>query len=122
MRLLLAAVTLPLKLSLEVARAVGLVKDDDGGEVALRVPPQPNFFRPRPQPSRSRGNGGAPPTVGPEVHVEEPWPGYGEMRAADIASRLRTESPDVAAAVSLYEAAGKGRSSVLEAASRRVRG
>ena len=97
MRLLLAAVTFPLRLSLEVARAVGLAKDEDGGEVRLRVPQQPNFFRPRPQPARSRGNGGAPPAVGPEVHVDEPWPGYGEMRAADIASRLRTEPPEVAA-------------------------
>jgi hypothetical protein len=154
MRLLYTVVTLPLKLSLEIARAVGLVKDDDGQEVAVRVPPQPNFFRPRPQPARSRGNGGTPPVeresvpppepepahvseepelvaasaergaedgAGAEVHVDEPWPGYGEMRAADIARRLRTEPPAVAAAVSLYEAAGKGRSSVLEAAARRVR-
>jgi hypothetical protein len=155
MRLLYAVVTLPLKLSLEIARAVGLVKDDHGQEAAVRVPPEPNFFRPRPKPSRSRGNGGAPPVVresappprepesahvseepelvaasaergaeegaGAEVHVDEPWPGYGEMRAADIARRLRTEPPEVAAAVSLYEAAGKGRSSVLEAAARKVR-
>ncbi len=121
MRLLYAAVTLPVKLSLEIARAVGLVRDDEGEEVAVQVPPQPNFFRPRPQPAPSPVNGGTPPAVGAEVHVDEPWPGYGEMRAADIASRLRTEPAEVAAAVSLYEAAGKGRSSVLEAAARKVR-
>jgi hypothetical protein len=146
MRLLYTVVTLPVKLSLEIARAIGLVKDDaDAQEVAVQVPPQPNVFRPRPQPRRSGGNGGAPVErepahvseepelvaasaergaedgAGAEVHVDEPWPGYGEMRAADIARRLRTEPPAVAAAVSLYEAAGKGRSSVLEAAARKVR-
>lgn len=155
MRLLYTVVTLPLKLSLEIARAVGLVKDADDQDLAVRVPPQPNFFRPRPQPARSRGgNGGAPPVerepvpprepepahvseepelvaasaergaedgAGAEVHVDEPWPGYSQMKAADITRRLRTEPPAVAAAVSLYEAAGKGRSSVLEAAARKVR-
>jgi hypothetical protein len=44
------------------------------------------------------------------------------MTAAQIKDRLRTAPPAVAAAVSLYEAGGKGRSSVLEAAARRTRG
>jgi hypothetical protein len=146
MRLLLTAVSLPFKLTREIARAVGLVKDDGGEAAAVRVPPQPNFFRPRPQPPRSRGNGGAPPSppepvhvseepelvaevaergaeegAGAEVRVAEPWPGYSEMKAADIRDRLRSEPAAVAAAVSLFEAAGKGRSSVLQAAARRVR-
>jgi len=134
MRLLYAVVSLPLKLTLEIAgraaSAVGLGRDEEPGSVAVYVPPQPNYVRPSAPPRRKRsgGNGGAPPVesqaatgAGPEVHVDEPWPGYSRMTAAEIKDRLRVADTAVAAAVSLYEAAGKGRSSVLEAAARRVR-
>jgi hypothetical protein len=103
---------------------------------------------PPPPPARAGGNGGAPAVApereepvhvseepelvaetaeqgaeegaGAEVRVAEPWPGYSRMTAADIKGRLRSEPAEVAAAVSLYEASGKGRSSVLEAAARRL--
>jgi hypothetical protein len=61
---------------------------------------------------------GAEEGAGAEVVVDEPWPGYDQMTAADIEDRLVTESPETAAAVSLYEASRKGRASILEAASR----
>jgi hypothetical protein len=61
---------------------------------------------------------GAEEGAGAEVAVDEPWPGYDEMTAADIEDRLLTEGPETAAAVSLYEASHKGRASILEAASR----
>jgi hypothetical protein len=61
---------------------------------------------------------GAEEGAGAQVDVDEPWPGYGEMNAADIEDRLVTEGPEAAAAVSLYEASHKGRASILEAASR----
>ena len=63
---------------------------------------------------------GAEDGAGAEVHVDEPWPDYGRMTAAEIRERLREAPAAQAAAVSLYEAAGKGRSSVLQAASRRM--
>jgi hypothetical protein len=61
---------------------------------------------------------GAEDGAGAEVAVDEPWPGYDEMTAADIEDRLLTEGSETAAAVSLYEASHKGRASILEAASR----
>lgn len=61
---------------------------------------------------------GAEYGAGAEVAVDEPWPGYDEMTAADIEDRLLTEGPETVAAVSLYEASHKGRASILEAASR----
>lgn len=64
---------------------------------------------------------GAEDGAGAEVNVEEPWPGYDGMRATDIRNRLVSGGGEVAAAVSLYEAAHKGRSSVLEAAMRATR-
>jgi len=151
MHLLVSVVTLPVKLTFEVAsRVVGLLRQDEGDLATVSEPPEPSYFRPRPQRSHG-GNGGAPPVprvepepepahvseepelvaevaeagaeegAGAEVHVEEPWPGYNRMTAADITDRLRAAPTVEAAAVSLYEAAGKGRSSVLQAASRRVR-
>src|SRR5687767_3617950 len=65
---------------------------------------------------------GAEDGAGAEVAVDEPWPGYDEMTAADIEDRLVTEGPEAAAAVSLYEASRKGRASILEAASRNMTG
>jgi hypothetical protein len=149
MRLLFVLVRLPVKLTLEIAGRVASVAGLRGGEgdagTETRVPPRPEPFR-APPPRRSGYNGGAPPApvepphvseepvlvaevaeqgaeegAGAEVQVAEPWPGYERMTAADIKDRLRVESTEVAAAVSLYEAMGKGRSSVLEAAARRMR-
>jgi hypothetical protein len=61
---------------------------------------------------------GAEDGAGAEVVVDEPWAGYDVMTAPDIEERLLVESPETAAAVSLYEASRKGRASILEAASR----
>ncbi len=63
---------------------------------------------------------GAEAGAGAEVHVDPPWEGYDEMNAADIRDRLQAEDASTAAAVTLYEASRKGRSSVLEAAARRT--
>ena len=96
----------------------GLVKDDDDRPAAVRVPEQPEYFR---VPDAPPNGGSRREPVGPEVHVAEPWPGYGRMTAAAIIGRLRAATPEVSAAVSLYEASGKGRSSELEAAARGMR-
>lgn len=53
--------------------------------------------------------------VGAELHVDPPWDGYDRMRAADIVDRLRVADEATRAVVRLYEAQGKGRSSVLAA-------
>jgi hypothetical protein len=65
---------------------------------------------------------GAEEGAGAEVSIEEPWPGYDGMTAADIKDRLRAEDEIVVAAVRLYEASRKGRASVLEATLRKASG
>jgi hypothetical protein len=65
---------------------------------------------------------GAAEGAGAELHVETPWEGYDEMTAADICDRLAAATLAQAAAVELYEAAGKNRRSVLDAAERALRG
>lgn len=131
--------TLPLTLAIKVVRgAVGLVRgSEDPGPTPTMRPPQPRYARPSPPPEPAPAGEpahvseepelvaevaepGAEDGAGAELHFEEPWPGYDEMTAADIRSRLRGEGTAAAAAVRLYEAAGKGRSSVLEAAGREL--
>ena len=58
--------------------------------------------------------------AGAEVHVEEPWEGYRSMTATDIRARLAGADAAEAAAVKLYEALHKERSSVIAAADRRL--
>jgi hypothetical protein len=53
--------------------------------------------------------------VGAEVHVDAPWEGYDQMRAADIVTRLKRSDDATRAVVRLYEQQGKARSSVLAA-------
>ncbi len=64
---------------------------------------------------------GAEDGAGAELHVDAPWDGYDRMTAADIRDRLTAASAAEAAAVELYESAGKSRSSVLDAAGRALR-
>jgi hypothetical protein len=64
---------------------------------------------------------GAEEGAGAELSVDPPWDGYDEMTAADIRDRLAAATPAEAAAVELYEASAKGRSSVLDAAERALR-
>jgi hypothetical protein len=123
LRLPYTFVRIPAELAVELAKrsvaaVYGIVRSDDERGVALREPPAPEYFRPpapAPRPRRSNGN------VSAEVRVAEPWPGYDQMTAAKIVARLRGETPEVAAAVSLCEASRKGRRSVLEAAARGMR-
>ena len=64
---------------------------------------------------------GAEDGAGAELRVEAPWDGYDGMTAADIRDRLAAASPVEAAAVELYEAAGKNRRTVIDAAARALR-
>ena len=53
----------------------------------------------------------APP--GPELHVDEPWEGYRRMKVDEIVSRLEGQSPEVLAAVELYETTHRHRGGIL---------
>jgi hypothetical protein len=85
-----------------------------------RAPAPPAHVSEEPVVVAETAERGAEKGAGAEVHVDEPWPGYREMTAAQIKQRLRAASPAEAAAVSLYEAGAKGRTSVLEEAAKRT--
>jgi hypothetical protein len=65
---------------------------------------------------------GAEDGAGPELHVDPPWDGYDEMTAPQITDRLTAATVEQAAAVELYEAIGKSRRTVLDAAASALRG
>jgi hypothetical protein len=54
--------------------------------------------------------------VGAAIHVEAPWEGYDQMKAAEVVSRLRSANDATRAVARLYERQGKARASVLAAA------
>lgn len=53
---------------------------------------------------------------GPQIRIDEPWPGYGQMTAPDIVDRLTGSDVAQRAVVALYERAHRARKTVLEAA------
>jgi hypothetical protein len=57
----------------------------------------------------------APGTTGATT---EPWPGYDDMTAEEVDTRLREASRSEVAAVIAYESKNKGRTTVLTAAER----
>ncbi|HSD76034.1 MAG TPA: hypothetical protein VLA98_01470, partial [Solirubrobacteraceae bacterium] len=81
----------------EVAEALGLE--------AGRTPQEPDEI------VESEGAG----TAGAEIHVDEPWPGYGAMRAPDVVDRLRAADAATKAVVRLYEQQHRRRRTVLAA-------
>lgn len=117
-----------------VVRAVRLAADQLRGEPDTPAPP-PAPSRPTrpatpPDPAAEHVTVEATlvETVGPDrepgadINIAEPWPGYDEMSAREVAQRVRDSGSAVAAAVRMYEAAHKERSTVLDAAERALNG
>jgi hypothetical protein len=52
---------------------------------------------------------------GAQIHVDEPWEGYRRMKVAEITARLEGKSPELLAAVELYETTHRKRRGVLAA-------
>jgi hypothetical protein len=92
-----------------------------------RPPPEP------PRPARAKdvdeepvltaefAEEGAEDGAGAEVHVEEPWEGYRDMKVADVTARLATATATELAGVQLYESSHRKRRSVLRDVERRLR-
>jgi hypothetical protein len=64
---------------------------------------------------------GAEDGAGPEIHIEEPWEGYGEMTAKEVVARLGSATPAELAAVQLYEGSHRRRQTILNAVQRELR-
>jgi hypothetical protein len=63
---------------------------------------------------------GATDGAGAEIHVTEPWPGYGEMTAVDIIDRLAAADAGMLAVVRMYESSHRNRVTVTRETDRRL--
>lgn len=91
-----------------------------GPAVPAVPPPGAKQVDDEPVPAAEVAEPGAEDGAGAEVHVDPPWEGYDAMTAADVRDRLVAADSSLAAAVALYESAGRARISVVRAAERRV--
>jgi hypothetical protein len=69
--------------------------------------------------AREAETGGAD-SIGAEVHVAEPWPGYDGMRLDDLLARLQSANEVELAVVRAYERDHEARQAVLLAAGESV--
>jgi hypothetical protein len=81
-------------------------------------PPEPAHLDEEPELVAEVAEAGAEEGAGAELHVNEPWDGYDAMTAPEVSRRIEREGEAAAAAVKLYETAGRNRRSILEAADR----
>ena len=64
---------------------------------------------------------GAEEGAGAEVHVGEPWEGYGDTNAREVVARLSSATSAELAAVQLYESSHRRRQTILNAVQRELR-
>ncbi len=108
---------------------------EDAREVLAAESPSPPAADPAPEPAAPEpvhvseeptlveefAEPGAEEGAGAEIHVEEPWDGYSEMTAREVASRLAGSTPAALAAVQLYESTHRRRQTILNAVERELR-
>lgn len=58
--------------------------------------------------------------VGPQIHVDEPWDGYDELDAQQVADQLADASAGMLAVVRLYESTHRDRAAVIDEIDRRL--
>ena len=98
------------------------------------LPPQPPLPRSRSRSAEANGehvdreavvvaefaDEGAEDGAGAQIHVGEPWEGYGSLTAKEVNDRLAAASPESLAVARLYETAHRNRVTVLRAIDRRL--
>ncbi len=63
---------------------------------------------------------GAADGAGAQIHVGEPWKGYGSLTAKEVNDRLAAASPEALAVARLYESTNRNRVTVLREIDRRL--
>jgi hypothetical protein len=114
LRLLAEALLVPVRGILR-AFGVGGLDADRYEPVAPDPVRAPGDVEPEPEPEAEPAPvGGA--SVGAQVHVAEPWPGYDDMRLDDVLARVQAATEVELAIVRAYEREHEARQAVLLAA------
>jgi hypothetical protein len=64
---------------------------------------------------------GAEDGAGAQIHVAEPWEGYGQLKAADVVDHLEGRDKAELAAIELYELSHRQRQTVIDAVKKELR-
>lgn len=93
------------------------------------VPPAPEPDEPEPEPAHvdreavvvaEFADPGASDGVGAQIRIDEPWPGYDELRAKQVTAQLADASAEMLAVVRLYEGVNRNRKTVLDTIDKRL--
>lgn len=114
----------------ELREAAGVTASRDDGAPARRSeeisfepePPEPEHVDTGVSLVAETAETGAEEGAGPEIRVQQPWPGYDGMRAAEVVERLAEAPDETAAVVQLYEQTHKARRQILTASERQLAG
>ena len=91
------------------------------GPVVADEPPEPAHVSEEPVLVAEVADQGAEEGVGASIRVDEPWEGYGRMRANEVLARIERATKEELAVVQLYETTHRRRKTVLAAAERRLK-
>jgi hypothetical protein len=79
------------------------------------VPPEPTPGQAAREREARREAEATPDSPGPEIHIDEPWPGYRKQPAGEIVARLNGADDATRAVVRLFESRHRKRKTVLSA-------
>ena len=82
---------------------------------------EPTHVSEEPELVETSAEPGAEDGAGAAITVQEPWAGYGQMKARDVIDRARLASVAELAAIELYEARHRARQTVLAAVERQLK-
>jgi hypothetical protein len=82
---------------------------------------EPTHISEEPELVETSAEPGAEDGAGATITVQEPWAGYGQMKARDVIDRARLASVAELAAIELYEARHRARQTVLAAVERQLK-
>jgi hypothetical protein len=84
-------------------------------------PPEPAHVSEEPTLVAESAEPGAENGAGAELRVDEPWPGYAKLTAAEIRDRFASASDEELAAIELYESTHRRRRTIIDAAADALR-
>ncbi len=87
----------------------------------VQEPAEPAHVSEEPELVSELAEPGAEDGAGASIRVAEPWPGYDQMQAKQVISRLTAATPAELAAIQLYEGSNRDRQTVRAAVQRSLK-
>jgi hypothetical protein len=87
----------------------------------VEEPAEPAHVSEEPELVSELAEPGAEDGAGASITIAEPWPGYDQMQAKQVISRLAAATPAELAAIQLYESSNRDRQTVRAAAQRSLK-